>query len=184
MGARGNRRRGARRKTDRREAAAVRDRPAGEGAFVEGGEQVERAAGVGASGERARAGVEVGDELGESGGVGRAGVGRETLRGLREAVALLVGDGGEGEAPVVARGAGEMGALEGGDLRADFGPIAEEVEQMVHGVDAEARGGPAEFGGPLAAPRAGIKGSVAEPEGVTTATSGRPSRPSAARRRR
>ena len=78
----------------------MRDRPAGEGAFVEGGEQVERAAGVGASGERARAGVEVGDELGESGGVGRAGVGRETLPGLREAVALLLGGGARVKRPL------------------------------------------------------------------------------------
>lgn len=81
-------------------AAAARDRPAGEGACVEGGEQVERAAGVGAAGERARAGVEVGDELGESGGVGRVGVGRETLPGLREAVALLVGGGARVKRPL------------------------------------------------------------------------------------
>ena len=58
-------------------------------------------------------------------------------------------------------------AVEGGGHGANFGPIAEQVEEMIHRVDAQAHSGSAEFGGPFAAPGHCIISGVAEPDSIT-----------------
>ena len=195
-----------------REKGTAADDFAGEGGFVEGGEEFEGATGVVARGERAASSVHVGDEGGELRGVGRADVGWETLPGLREGIGFFLRGGREGEAPVIAGVAIEVSELDGGFLvveadvgflpwaqgavddgsdgavgegddghghvfdfdvavegrgdGADLGPIAEEMEQMIHGVDTERHRGTAEVAGPFAAPRGGVVGGIAEPKGV------------------
>lgn len=61
-------------------------------------------------------------------------------------------------------------AVEGRGDGADLGPIAEEMEQMIHGVDTESHRGTAEVAGPFAAPRGGVVGGIAEPRVLQTAT--------------
>jgi len=71
-----------------------------------------------------------------------------------------------------------------GDERADILPVAEQVEEVVHRVDAKPHGRPAEPRSPSA--RATARRSRPRRENqrrVATATSGRPSRPRSARRR-
>ena len=53
----------------------------------------------------------------------------------------------------------------------DLGPVAEQVQQMVHRVNYQAHRGPPEFR-PRAAPRGGIVGSVAEAERIANGDKG------------
>ena len=76
-----------------RENGTAADDFSGEGGFVEGGEEFERAAGVVARGERAASGVHIGDEGGELRGVGGADVGWETLPSLREGIGFFLRGG-------------------------------------------------------------------------------------------
>ena len=50
--------------------------------------------------------------------------------------------------------------------RADLGPVAEQMQQQIHLVDAVSHGGPAALGPPFPAPRNGVVARVAVPRGL------------------